>query len=525
MRRLTPLLGRLALAGLLVSIALGRADAQARSDDEVRQLLRAYREQHEASILREFTEFLALRNLASDSATIRQNAYAIVAMLAKRGIESRLLESPGSPPAVWGELTISPTARTVILYAHYDGQPVDTARWVTQPWRPTLRSRALFDGGKEIPLPRDGERIDPEARIYARSASDDKAPIVAVLSALDALRAAHIQPSVNLKLFLDGEEEAGSSHMAAMLTAHKDLLASDGWLFLDGPVHQSRQAQIVYGVRGDMGLNLTVYGSKRPLHSGHYGNWAPNPIAMLVHLLASMRDASGHITIAGYYDNVRPLSDAERRAFASVPPVEQQLKAELGLAEAEGGDGALAERLALPAFNMSGIAGGGVGAKGSNTIVSEAKAFVDLRLVPDQQPEGVKRLIEAHLERMGYHVVHEAPDSLTRRRFSRIVNVEWGDGYAAVRVSPDHPFARAVTHGLEAALGHSVIQVPTLGGSLPLAPFEAVLHPPLVVLPMANHDNNQHAENENLRVQNMWDAIEMFGGLIVHLGREWTAHP
>ena len=325
------------------------------SDSSLQARVAAWRAGHEVDIVREFVDLLRIPNLASDSVNIRRNAAALVTMLQRRGVTARLLDAPGSPPAVFGELTVPGAGRTVVLYAHYDGQPVDTARWVSPPWQPVLRDRALFAGGGEIPFPAADTRFDPEWRIYARSTGDDKGSIVAQLSALDALHALGVRPSVNLKFFFEGEEEAGSTHIRDMLTRHADLLRADLWLMGDGPVHQTRRQQITLGVRGDMGLQITVFGPARPLHSGHYGNWAPNPDVMLVHLLASMRDEEGRILIDHYSDDVRPVSAAERAALATIPPVEEQLLGELRLGRSEGAPASLGERILLPGLNVSGL--------------------------------------------------------------------------------------------------------------------------------------------------------------------------
>jgi acetylornithine deacetylase/succinyl-diaminopimelate desuccinylase-like protein len=363
--------------------------------------------------------------------------------------------------------------------------------------------------------------VDPEARIYARSASDDKSPIVAMLAALDALRAARVPLSVNLKFFFEGEEEAGSNHLGAMLRAHADLLKADVWLFMDGPVHQTRRPMVDFGVRGVVGLNLTVYGPTRPLHSGHYGNWAPNPNALLVNLLASMRDMDGRIAIAGYYDDVRPMSPAERQAIAAVPDADPQLRRDFGLARTEADDAPLLERLMLPAFNIGGLQGGLTGAGGANLIGTQSSAYVDLRLVPDQQPERVRRLVEAHIGKEGFHIVREPPDSATRTRYPRIVRVDWEEGYPALRTPMDLPVSRAVVRTAEQALGQPIIQLPTSGGSLGIYHFDDVLRVPLIFVPIVNHDNNQHGQDENLRVQNLWDGIELIAGLMARLGFEW----
>ena len=237
-------------------------------------------------------DLLAIPNLASDQPNIRRNAAAVSTILEKRGVKTQLLEVPGAPPVVFGAIESPGAARTVIFYAHYDGQPLDPKEWATPPWHPVLR----------------------DGRIYARSASDDKAPIVALATALDALRAAGLPLHSNIKFVFEGEEEAGSPHLASILAKYKDLLASDVWLICDGPVHQSRRQQIVFGARGITSLDITIYGPKRELHSGHYGNWAPNPAMMLARLLASMKDDNGRVTIDRFYDGIEPLSETDRKS-------------------------------------------------------------------------------------------------------------------------------------------------------------------------------------------------------------------
>ncbi len=504
-----------ALAGPRVAIAQ-RSDARS-----VRTDVRAYREAHEGEILGGLVRFLEMPNLASDRAGIRTNADSLLAMLIRRGIDARLLELEGSPPAVYGELRVPGAAKTVVFYAHYDGQPVDPAQWRTPPWRAVFRDGPLETGGRDLPGPDAHAAYGPETRIYARSASDDKAPIAAMLAALDALRSAGRTPSVNLKFFFEGEEEAGSPHIRAMLTRYAELLRADAWIFCDGPVHQSRRPQVVFGARGVVGFQITVYGAGRVLHSGHYGNWAPNPALLLARLIASMRDEDGRITIAGFDDDVRPPSAAEREAVAAIPPADSQLRAELGLAATEAGGAPIAERIMLPALNVQGLESGRVGAGAANAIPTTATAAFDFRLVPDQTPERLRSLVEAHLRARGYHVVSAEPDSAARRRYSRIARLTWGSGYPAARTPLDAPISRAVVAALQPALDEPLIRVPTLGGSLPLYEFAEVLHVPLVTLPTVNHDNNQHAANENLRLQNLWDAMELFGVLMVRLGPEW----
>ena len=300
--------------------------------------MRKYRENHELGIVREFADLLSIPNVASDSENIRKNADHIRKIMQQRGIQTRLLENGDAPPAVYGELKAEHPKRTLGVYVHYDGQPVDPTQWADGPWTPVLRDGPVEQGGKVIDISGLLPPLNPEWRIYARSAGDDKAPIEGILAAIDALRAAKIPITSDLKFLFEGEEEAGSPHLGELMKNNVDLLRADVWLFCDGPVHQSRRMQVFFGVRGVTGLEMTVYGPLRVLHSGHYGNWAPNPLSLLANLLAGMRDMDGKIKIAGFYDRVRPLTDAEKKALADVPDVDKELKDSFGLAwtESEG---------------------------------------------------------------------------------------------------------------------------------------------------------------------------------------------
>ncbi|HEY7407533.1 MAG TPA: M20/M25/M40 family metallo-hydrolase [Gemmatimonadaceae bacterium] len=503
---------------LAVSPVLGQ---RATTAGDVRTAVREWRVRNEPAVLRELSALLAIPNLASDSLGIRRNADTLVAMLARRGVRARRLETPGSPPAVYGELRAPGATRTIVMYAHYDGQPVDAARWATPPWTPTLRDAPLERGGRPIPLPDRGGVLDDDARLYARSSSDDKAPIIAMLAAIDALRAANIPLSVNLKFFLEGEEEAGSEHLEAMLRRHAELLAADGWIFGDGPVHQARRPQVVFGVRGVMGADLTVYGAARALHSGHYGNWAPNPSMRLAHLLASMRDTEGRVTIAGFLDDVRAPGTSERAAIASAPPVDTLLRRELALGDVEGDGAPVLERILMPALNVRGLDGGPVGARAANVIPTQATASLDFRLVPDQTPARVRELVESHVRAQGYHVVHQEPSLAERGQHARIARIEWEQGYPGMRTDMDAPLSRALLRVLTEATDGRVVAIPTLGGSLPMYLFAEVLRAPLVIVPIVNHDNNQHAANENLRIGNLREGIELYAGIFARLGGAW----
>jgi acetylornithine deacetylase/succinyl-diaminopimelate desuccinylase-like protein len=483
--------------------------------------VRAYRVAHELAILRELADLLAIPNLASDGDNIRKNAAAIVALLERRGVRATLLDGEGGPPAVYGELPAPGAKRTVVFYAHYDGQPVDPARWTGKPWEPVVRDALLENGGKQVVWSALTTPVDRKYLVYARSASDDKAAIVGIATALDALRAAGRSPSVNVKFFFEGEEEAGSPHLAEILRRNRDRLAADLWLFCDGPVHQSGRKAVFFGTRGIIDVEITAYGAVRRLHSGHYGNWSPNPAAEIARLVAAMRDEEGRITIPGFADDVRPPTDEERRAIAEAPDVDAALKRELALGRTEGGGERVEARILLPALNVRGIAAGDVGEKATNSIPTEASVSIDFRLVPDLTPEKVRAKVEDFLRARGFFLVRETPDVAIRVSHPRVLKVEWGSGYPATRTSMDLPVSRAVVKVLSEATGAPVVRLPTLGGSGPNYLFEQILNVPVLGVPIANHDNNQHAANENLRVGNFWDGIEMYAALMANLGEEW----
>jgi acetylornithine deacetylase/succinyl-diaminopimelate desuccinylase-like protein len=275
--------------------------------------------------------------------------------------------------------------------------------------------------------------------------------------------------------------------------------------------------ELFFGARGTVDLELTVYGPVKGLHDGHYGNWVPNPIVRVTHLLDSMRDENGHILIKGFYDNVKPPSEAERAALAKIPDVEDDLRREFQIGGTEGEGKHLNELLLLPALNVRGIEAGHVGEKASNTIQPEARASIDFRLVPDETPESIKPLVERHLEAQGYTIVREAPDLTTRLKHSKIVRVNWGAGYPPARTSLDLPLSQAIARIMTAA-GHEPVRLPTVGGSIPMYLFQQPNETPAIGLPIANHDDNQHAANENLRLQNLWDGIEVYAALFAGLG-------
>ncbi|MCI0693040.1 M20/M25/M40 family metallo-hydrolase [candidate division KSB1 bacterium] len=477
--------------------------------------IRAYRQANEHKIIGELAELLAIPNLASDSVDIRRNAAKLVEMLQQRGVRTQLLEVAGSPPVVFGELKAPGAKRTLMFYAHYDGQPVAAMKWDTDPWQPVLRDQATEAGGKIISMPSPDKAFESEWRIYARSASDDKSPIVAMLTALDAIRANKLKLTTNLKFFFEGEEEAGSPHLEAIVAKYADQLKADAWILCDGPVHQTRKQQLYFGVRGIISFELTVYGANRELHSGHYGNWTPNPAMMLSQLLASMKDEDGRVLIQNFYDGVEQLKPMEREAIAQTPDSDRDLMRSLGLARAEGGGKRLVELVNLPSLNIRGLQSAAAGDNARNVVPAAATAAIDIRLVKGTDRHRMRELVENHIRQQGCHIVHADPDFETRLKYPKIVKTVWEEGYNASRTAMDLPISQSLIAAVEAMKGEPVIKMPTLGGSVPFYIFTDILQTPAIGVPIVNHDNNQHSANENLRLQNLWDGIEVLAALMV----------
>jgi acetylornithine deacetylase/succinyl-diaminopimelate desuccinylase-like protein len=488
----------------------------------LRPQIDAWRRAHEREILDEAFALFAIPNVASNQDDIAKNVAFLTQAFAKRGVSLTPLRAPtGGSPALFGELKAPGATRTVVFYAHYDGQPVAGAGWDADPFVPELRRYKNSVAQEAAPLPAKGDTIDPELRIRARSASDDKGPIVAMLAALDAMKAAGRAPSVNVKFFLEGEEEAGSNHLGDLLKAHKDKLAADAWLFFDGPVHVSGKPQLVLGVRGVMGVDITFYGANRALHSGHYGNWAPNPAVTVAQFIASVRDRNGRILIPGFYADVPAISAGDQALARALSATDDSVRTSLGLSRTEAANAPLGARIMQPALNVRGIRAGNVGSGAANAVPTSASVSFDFRLVPNQQPARIRQLLERHLVAQGFTITRDANAAATSKDRSRLAYVTWDSGYTSVRVPSTLAPVQAVKKLMTQAYGREPYTMPILGGSLPLFHFVEQLGATVITVPTVNADNSQHAPNENLRVQNLWDGIALMAELMTGLGTAW----
>lgn len=454
--------------------------------------VRTWVKANEQPIVSELVDLLSIPNVAADRANIRRNADHLRAMLEKRGFVAELLETAGNP-LVYGEMKAPGATRTLLLYFHYDGQPVDPKGWQQpDPFKPVVR----------------GDRI------YARSASDDKSPIVATLSAIDALKASGLQPSSNIRIIMDGEEEANSPSLVPAIARYRERFAADLMVILDGPEHSSGRSTIAYGARGITTVDLTVFGPKVGVHSGNYGNWVPNPAQRLALLLASMKDDQGRVLIEGFNDDVAPLTAEERAMLEAVPDDASSMLRAFGIASPETAYPALQMALQYPTLNVRGMSSAFVGAGVRTIIPDSATAAIDIRLVKDTPGDRMVERFRAHVRKQGYHLVDGVPDDETRAKHSKIARVAAVRETNAFRTSPADPQARALAAAIRGAMGVEPVHLRTLGGTVPISPFIQALGFPAVLVPTVNFDNNQHEENENLRLANLFEAVVKIAAIL-----------
>jgi acetylornithine deacetylase/succinyl-diaminopimelate desuccinylase-like protein len=497
-----------------VSLVLSAAVAAA-PPANLRATIDAWVLKNQKALVSSLAELLAIPNVAADRENIRRNAVWLRDSLSRRGFTAEILETTGNP-LVFGELTVAGATRTILFYEHYDGQPVNAKDWKQpSPFTPILRDGRMEDGGREIP---NGlttlTTFAPEMRLYARSASDDKSPFIALCAALDALKDNGLQPTSNIKIILDGEEEAGSPSLVPAISTYRDRLTADVMYILDGPVHPSERPTVVYGARGIATIELTVYGPRFALHSGHYGNWVPNPAMRLAQLLATMKSDDGRVRIEGFYDGIAPLSAEEQAMLSAVPDNPASLMKLFGIAAPDRADVGLQEALQLPTLNVRGLSSAFVGADARTIIPDKAIAEIDVRLVKETPAERMVKLVRQHITRQGWHVVDAAPDAATRARYSKIVRMSAGGGTNAYRTSPLLPISKQTVSALSVVFGEPPVQIRTSGGTVPITPFIEALGFPAMSLPTVNFDNNQHGENENLRLGHFFRGVTTIAAVL-----------
>src|SRR5579885_349633 len=345
----------------------------------------AYVDQHRQEFLDRLIDYVRRPSISAYGQGIGEVAEYIAGVMKQIGLQARVIPTAGWP-MVLGERTAKPGAPAVLLYGHYDVQPPDPLEaWISPPFEPTIR----------------------DGRLYARGVGDNKGQHFAQLMALETLLACRGELPCNVRVLLEGEEEIGSPQMAPFIRDHRDELKADLVITSDGPVHESGRSLVVFGVRGVLNFELRARGANRDLHSGNWGGVAPNPLWTLVHLLATMKNERGEITIDGFYERVVPLNELEREALAKLPVDVEGVKQKLGMQRLdEPQERGYFERLAAwPTLTINGIHGG-YGGPGSKTVLPhEAVAKCDIRLVEAQRADEILAKVKAHVQRHAPDVI------------------------------------------------------------------------------------------------------------------------
>jgi acetylornithine deacetylase/succinyl-diaminopimelate desuccinylase-like protein len=467
-----------------------------------------------SAMLPEFVEFLSLPNVTRrTTAEIRKNADWAEAAFKRHGWTAKQLED-GETPMVFAEWPgSSPARKTILFYAHMDGQAVKDSEWQQpSPFTPTLKAKQPDGSWKAIPLEGlYGPSPDPEWRLFARSASDDKGPIVMLIAAMDAMKAAKKTPAINIKVILDSHEEGGPPTLVDVVKRNAELLKADAILMMDGPMHESNKPTVVFGHRSGAGFTLTVYGARTELHSGHYGNYAPNPVYGLAEILNSFKDKDGRVVIPGFYDGVDLSKIAP--VLAAVPDDEPALRKRLGIARNDKVGKNYQEALNYPSLNITAMGAADLNARRS-IIPATAVAAVEIRTVPATPGARQVALVRKWIEGLGYHVLDRDPTDEERDRYPKLAKMEGGGGGGKPLYTPlDAPVGDWAYRALRGAFGEDPVRIAMMGGTVPTAPLIEGLNAPVLLVPLVNSDNNQHAANENLRLANYFQGVKTYYAL------------
>lgn len=454
----------------------------------------------------EFRQYLSIPNNGKVAGDIDANVLWTEEALKDRGFKTKIL-TEGGVKHVFAEGKQDPKKKTVLVYFQVDGQPVDSSQWNQEsPYIPELMEE--IDGNWETLSWNflDGE-INPDWRIFARSASDSKGPSMTFLSALDILKRESITPSVNLKLILDFQEEISSPQLAKLVEKNKDLFEADGILIMDGTRHISNLPTLAFGARGISTISLRIFGAEKDLHSGQYGNFAPNPVFKAAKLLAAMKDENGKVLIPGFYEGVT-FTEEDLRVMAAVPESNEEIERELGFAKMDLVGDSYQEAMQYPSLNIRGIRAAWVGEEVRTIIPSEVVVEIDMRTVAETPNERQVELVRQFIEDQGYHLIEGDPSVDERQKYPKLASFNYRLGSQPFRADLNSKFADWLSEGMQAAFDDDFVRMRLTGGSQPMAPFINILGIPAVSVRIPNPDNNIHAPNENIRLGNYLEGIQ-----------------
>jgi acetylornithine deacetylase/succinyl-diaminopimelate desuccinylase-like protein len=438
--------------------------------------------------LRELTAFLSIPSISGDAARQPEMREAAEWVAAQLGFaQGRVVETEGHP-VVLGEWLGAPDAPTILVYGHYDVQPPgDEAEWETPPFEPSMR----------------------DGRIYARGATDDKGPMLVPLKVAEAFLDQHGALPLNVRFLFEGEEEIGSPSLAGVLREHRDELAADLVISADGAMWRSSEPSVAIAAKGLLALDLVVSGPGADLHSGRHGGAVQNPLHALAQILASLHEPDGSVAVAGFYDDVLPLPEADRAALARVPFDEEAYRAEVGVPALHGEPGfTTLERLwTRPTLEVNGVEGGG----GFTVIPRRARAHITCRLVPDQEPAAIFEAVARHIR--------------THRPAGVEVSVVAAPGAGpAYAIPADHAAVRAATSALRTVYPDQETLLVRIGGTLPAASlFQEILGLKTLLFSFSTADEQLHAPNEFFRLRRLDEGMRAWAELWRRLSLDESA--
>jgi acetylornithine deacetylase/succinyl-diaminopimelate desuccinylase-like protein len=439
--------------------------------------------------LEELKAFLAIPSISAlpqHADDVKRCANWCADEMRRIGMENvRLIDTPGNP-VVYGDWLSAPDALTILFYGHYDVQPVDPLElWQSPPFEATIR---------------DGE-------IYARGSADDKGQVFMHFKAIEAHLKQNGKLPVNMKIILEGEEEVGSVNLDDFIREHKGELGADVVVISDSPMFARGVPSICYGLRGLVYFQIDLRGSSTDLHSGSFGGAVANPAFALSQILAQMKDRSGRIKIPGFYDDVVALQEEERTAWAALPFNEKAYRKDFGIPKVFGETGytTLERTWARPTFEVNGLLSGFTGEGAKTVLPAVAMAKVSMRLVPNQTPDKIAALFEAHLRDISPKTVEL---KITRMHGGK----PWMTSY-------DNPFVQAAGRAIERGFGRKPVFTRE-GGSIPVvSTFQEELGLPSVLFGVGLPDENAHAPNEKLDVANFHGGVIASAALYEEIAR------
>ncbi|WP_165776629.1 M20/M25/M40 family metallo-hydrolase [Maribacter sp. 4G9] len=450
-------------------------------------------------------QFLTLPNDGNYPEQIATNLAWCDSVFSSLKFKTQTIKTDGAP-LLFAEKVYHKNRKSVLFYLQIDGQPVDTTKWFQpNPFIPVLKEKK-GSNWEVIDFNKLNVTIDPDWRIFARSSSDSKGPAMTLISALQILQSKKIKPEYNIKVIMDFQEELGSPDLPKAVTKNRELLDAEMLFIMDGTRHLSNLPTLTYGARGIATATIKIFGPKYGLHSGQYGNFAPNPVFEASRLIASMKDEHGKVTIPGFYNGVQ-LTESDKRSLAAIPENLDSTLVNLGIAVQDEVAPTYQEALQYPSLNIRGIKSAWVEKEVRTIIPSEVIIEIDMRLVPETPGERQVELLKKHIENFGYHLVGSVPSNEERATYSKLASFNYRLGSQPFRTDMDSAIGLFLNSALNKVFGNNIVNMRTTGGSQPMAPFIKTLEIPAVSIRIPNPDNAIHGPNENLRLGNFKEGI------------------